>query len=64
MTKDMGVKRKLHRFAYLIIQIILCYYHKTLYIRHTSVSNKNVDHSDFVGALPVGAVPTTPSFST
>ena len=24
MTKHMGVQRKLHRFAYLIVQIILC----------------------------------------
>ena len=64
MTKDMGVKCKLHRFAYLIIQIILCYYRKTLDIRHTTVGNKNVDHSDVVGELPVGTVPTTSSFST
>ena len=26
MTKPMGVQRKLHRFAYLIVQIILCFY--------------------------------------
>ena len=26
MTKHMGVQRKLHRFAYLIVQIILCFY--------------------------------------
>ena len=25
MTKHMGVQRKLHRFAYLIVQIILCF---------------------------------------
>ena len=30
MTKDMGVKHKLHHFAYLIIQIILCSYRKIL----------------------------------
>ena len=64
MTKDMGVKHKLHRFAYLVIQIILCSYRKTLHIRHTSVGNKNVDHLDVVGALPVGAVLTKSSFST
>ena len=33
-------------------------------IRRTSVSNKIVDHSDVVGASPVGAAPTTSSFST
>ena len=26
MTKHMGVQRKLHRFAYIIVQIILCFY--------------------------------------
>ena len=26
MTKHIGVQRRLHRFAYLIIQIILCYW--------------------------------------
>ena len=65
MTKDMGVKCMLHRFAYLIIKIIFCYYRKTLHnvdIRHTTVGNKNVDHSDVVGALPVDAVPTTSIF--
>ena len=29
------------------------------YIRHTLVDNKIVDHSDVVGASPVGAAPTT-----
>ena len=33
-------------------------------IRRTSVGNKIVDHSDVVGASPVGAAPTTSSFST
>ena len=33
-------------------------------IRHTLVGNKIVDHSDVVGASPVGAAPTTSSFST
>ena len=33
-------------------------------IRHTLVGNKIVDHSDVVEASPVGAAPTTPSFST
>ena len=30
MKKRMGVQRKLHRFAYLIVQIILCFFHKFL----------------------------------
>ena len=33
-------------------------------IRRTLLGNKIVDHSDVVGASPVGAAPTTSSFST
>ena len=33
-------------------------------IGRTLVGNKIVDHSDVVGASPVGAAPTTSSFST
>ena len=33
-------------------------------ISRTLVGNKIVDHSDVVGASPVGAAPTTSSFST
>ena len=33
-------------------------------IRRTLVGNKIVDHSDIVGASPVGAAPTTSSFLT
>ena len=33
-------------------------------IRSTLASNKFVDHSDVIGASPVGAAPTTSSFST
>ena len=32
--------------------------------RRALVGNKIVDHSDVVGASPVGAAPTTSSFST
>ena len=39
-------------------------YHKTSSIRRTLVRNKIVDHSYVVGASPVGAAPTTSSFST
>ena len=39
-------------------------YRKTSNISRTLVGNKIVDHSDVVGASPVGAVPTTSSFST
>ena len=39
-------------------------YRKTSNIRRTLGGNKFVDHSDVVGASPVGAAPTTSSFST
>ena len=37
-------------------------YRKVSNIRRTLVGNKIVDHSDVVGASPVGAAPTTSSF--
>ena len=40
---------------------LLC---QTSNISRISVANKIVDHSDVVGASPVGAAPTTSSFST
>ena len=39
-------------------------YCKTSDISRTLVGNKIVDNSDVVGASPVGAAPTTSSFST
>ena len=39
-------------------------YRKTSNIRRTLVGKKIVDNSDVVGASPVGAAPTTSSFST
>ena len=39
-------------------------YSQTSNIRTTLVSNKIVEHSDVVGASPVGAAPTTSSFWT
>ena len=38
-------------------------YHQTSNISWILVGNKIVYHSDVVGASPVGAAPTTPSFS-
>ena len=49
---------------YYRITVILPYYRKVSNIRRTLVGNKIVDHSDVVGASPVGAAPTTSSFST
>ena len=42
----------------------ISYYRKTSNISRTLVGNKIVDNSDAVGASPVGAAPTTSSFST
>ena len=39
-------------------------YRQTSNSSHTLVGNKIVDHSDEVGASPLGAAPTTSSFST
>ena len=39
-------------------------YHKISNIKRTLIGNTIVDHTDVVGALPVGAAPTTSSFST
>ena len=39
-------------------------YRQVSNIRHILVGNNIVDHSDVVGASPVGAAPTTSSFST
>ena len=45
---------------------IICkkWYRKTFNISRTLVGNEIVDNSDVVGASPVGAAPTTSSFST
>ena len=43
---------------------LVVYYRKVSNIRRTLLGNKIVDHSDVVGASPVGAAPTTSSFST
>ena len=37
-------------------------YSQTSDISHTLAGNKIVDHSDVVGASPIGAAPTTSSF--
>ena len=39
-------------------------YRKTSNISRTLVTNEIVDNSDVVGASPLGAAPTTSSFST
>ena len=43
---------------------ILTLYKSFSFNGHTLLGNKIVDHSDVVGASPVGAAPTTSSFFT
>ena len=50
--------------AKVISDVDLEEYRQVSNIRHTLVGNKIADHSDVVGASPVGAAPTTSSFST
>ena len=45
-------------------QCVKANYRQVSNIRRTLEGNKIVDHSDVVGASPVGAAPTTSSFST
>ena len=51
-------------FLPVYIYIYIYIYRQVSNIRRTLVGNKIVDHSDVVGASPVGAAPTTSSFST
>ena len=53
-----------HSFVLLSFVVGKTTYHKVSNIRRTLEGNKIVDHSDVVGASPVGAAPTTSSFST
>ena len=50
--------------ANLCTHIAVFAYRKTSNTSRTLVGNKIVDNSDVVGASPVGATPTTSSFST
>ena len=54
----------MQHFKEVIMKKACCKYRKTSNISRTLVGNKIVDNSDVVGASPVGAAPTTSSFST
>ena len=53
---------RLSNFEYYLTGLVHTY-RKTSNISRTLVGNKIVDNSDVVGASPVGAAPTTSSFS-
>ena len=44
--------------------VVVMIYRQVSNIRRTSIGNEIVDHSDVVGATPVGGAPTTSSWST
>ena len=46
------------------VDVVRMVYRKNSSISRTLVGNKIIDNSDVVGASPVGAAPTTSSFST
>ena len=56
-------KEKLYQLAALTKTMRIFEYHQTSNISRTLVGNKIVDHSDVVGAWPIGAAPGTSSFS-
>ena len=49
---------------FLVIQVPGSKYCQTSNIKRTLVDKELVDHSDVVGASPVGTAPTTSSFSS
>ena len=51
-------------FRYIPLPEVMIMYRQVFNIRRTLAGYKIVDHSDVVGASPVGAAPTTSSFST
>ena len=67
-SKEYILRKLVHVHAHTYIFKHLCPYRWTYCqvsnISGTLVGNKIVDHSDVVGAAPVGAAPTTSSFST
>ena len=58
-------ERRLRGIAFLFYRIYIdSKNRKTSSISRTLAGNENIDNSDVVGAPPVGAAPTTSSFST
>ena len=51
-------------YLYEWLNIVFYIYRQISNIGRALVGSKIVNHSDVVGALPVGAAPTTSSFST
>ena len=65
LTGDDKVVWKTNNISQMLVyEYKLRIYRKTPNISRTIVGNKVVDNSDVIGASPVGAAPTTSSFST
>ena len=63
-TWDPYIKKDISALRRVALYVTGDYYRKTSNISRTLLGNKIVDNSDVVGASPVGAAPTTSSFST
>ena len=71
-STSIGIRTWISKYIHINSEFIHCYssvklsiaYRQVSNIRRTLVVNYIVDHSDVVGASPVGAAPTTSSFST
>ena len=50
-------------YVYVYVYMSMYIYRQICNIRRTFVSNEIVDRSNVIGASPVGAAPTTSSFS-
>ena len=59
-----GIPILVRRYIYIATDPILSQYRQTSNIIGTLVGNETADPSHVVGASPVGAAPTTSSFST
>ena len=60
----MGIYHFVWEIALVISVSLYLTYRQVSIISRTLEGNKIVDHSDVVGASPVGAAPTASSFST
>ena len=59
-----NIKIGIKKLWVLVVPMSSSHYLKVSNISGTLAGNEIVDHSDAVGASPVGAAPTTSSFST
>ena len=64
LNENSGIKMYVRESLFLLTFLVYDdLYSQTYYISRTWEGDKIVDHSDVVGASPVGAAPTASSFS-